>query len=59
MGLGVLIAAAVGLSMVVAVCAATLIVAAFLFAVAGVAGLAGKKKFGKAGPPFDRPGEDG
>ncbi len=52
-GLGVLIAAAViGLSMVVALWAATLIVAAFLFAVAGVAALAGKKEFGKAGPPL-------
>ena len=52
-GLGVLIAAAVvGLSMVVALWAATLIIAAFLFAVAGVAALAGKKEFGKAGPPL-------
>jgi Putative Actinobacterial Holin-X, holin superfamily III len=52
-GLGVLIAAGVvGLSMVVTLWAATLIVAAVLFAVAGVAALAGKKEFGKAGPPL-------
>lgn len=51
--LGVLIAAAiVGLSTVVALWAATLIVAAALFAVAGIAALAGKKEFGRAGPPL-------
>jgi Putative Actinobacterial Holin-X, holin superfamily III len=52
-GLGVLIAAAVvGLSLVVALWAATLIVAAVLFAVAGVVALAGKKEFGRVGPPL-------
>ena len=52
-GLGVLIAAAVvGLSMVVALWAATLIVAAALFALAAVAALVGKKEFGQAGPPL-------
>ena len=52
-GLGVLIAAAVvGLSMVVALWAATLIVAGALFTVAGIAALAGRKEFERAGPPL-------
>ena len=52
-GLGVLIAAAVvGLSTVLALWAAALIVAAVLLVAAGVAALAGKKKFGRAGPPL-------
>ncbi len=52
-GLGVLIAAAVvGLSIVMDLWAATLIVAAFLFAVAGVAAFVGKKEFGRVGPPL-------
>ncbi len=52
-GLGVLIAAAVvGLSLVVALWAATLIVAGVLFAVAGGAALMGKKELGRVGPPL-------
>lgn len=54
-GLGVLIAAAaavVGLSLVVALWAATLIVAAVLFAVAGAVALAGRKEFEGVGPPL-------
>ncbi len=52
-GFGVLVAAAVvGLSLVVALWAATLIVAAALFAVAVFAALAGKKELGRAGPPL-------
>ena len=52
-GLGVLIAAAVvGLSLVVALWAATLIVAVVLFVVAGVVVLAGKREFERVGPPL-------
>ncbi len=52
-GFGVLIAAAVvGLSLVMALWAATLIVAAVLFAVAAAAALAGRKEFERARPPL-------
>ena len=52
-GLGVLVAAAViGLSLVMPLWAATLIVATILFAVAGLAALVGKKELGRAGPPL-------
>jgi Putative Actinobacterial Holin-X, holin superfamily III len=52
-GIGVLIAAAVvGLSLVVALWVATLIVAVALFTVAGFAALMGKRELGRAGPPL-------
>lgn len=52
-GIGVLIAAAiVGLSLVMAVWVAALIVAVALFALAGGAALVGKNEFGRAGPPL-------
>jgi uncharacterized membrane protein YqjE len=52
-GLGVLVAAAViGLSLVLPPWAAALLVAAALFVLAGTVALAGKREFGKAGPPL-------